>query len=130
MAAVAAIEMGSFTGLNPWAEFVVGTTLVTAMGLQNAMQRMHLSSAPPSTLMTGTTTQVMIDLTDLTDLALGATGDVRASARGRLRKMVPAILVFAGGCGLAALVYILVREWFFALPPVLALMALYVSMGR
>ncbi|WP_434633690.1 YoaK family protein [Chromobacterium sp. CV08] len=126
-AAAAAIAEGPFTGRNPWAEFAVGMTLVTAMGLQNAMQRMHLSSAPPSTLMTGTTTQVMIDLTCL---AQGETGDARTAALGRLRKMVPAILVFAAGCGLAALAYIFAKEWCFALPPVIALLTLWVSAER
>ncbi|WP_420820207.1 DUF1275 family protein [Salinicola peritrichatus] len=39
--------------------------LVAGMAIQNAAHRLHLSSAPPSTLMTGTTTQVMLDLANL-----------------------------------------------------------------
>jgi uncharacterized membrane protein YoaK (UPF0700 family) len=38
---------------------------VAAMTIQNAAHRAHLASAPPSTIMTGTTTQIMIDLGDV-----------------------------------------------------------------
>lgn len=41
-----------------------GMALVSAMAIQNAAHRTHLGSAPPSTLMTGATTQLMIDLAD------------------------------------------------------------------
>jgi uncharacterized membrane protein YoaK (UPF0700 family) len=37
--------------------------LVAAMAIQNAAHRIHLGSAPPSTVMT--TTQIMIDLADM-----------------------------------------------------------------
>ncbi|CAN7749542.1 DUF1275 family protein [Rhizobium sp. LjRoot258] len=39
--------------------------LVIAMAVQNAAYCIHLTSAPSSTLMTGTTTQIMIDVADL-----------------------------------------------------------------
>jgi uncharacterized membrane protein YoaK (UPF0700 family) len=48
-----------------WDSIVTGMDLVAAMVVQNAARRIHLASAPPSTLMTGTTTQVMIDLADM-----------------------------------------------------------------
>ena len=40
-------------------------TLVSAMAIQNATQRIHFGASPPTTLMTGTTTQIMIDVADL-----------------------------------------------------------------
>jgi uncharacterized membrane protein YoaK (UPF0700 family) len=40
-------------------------TLVSAMAIQNAVHRIHLGTAPPTTLMTGTTTQMMIDIADV-----------------------------------------------------------------
>jgi uncharacterized membrane protein YoaK (UPF0700 family) len=39
--------------------------LIAATAIQNAAHRVHLGSAPPSTLMTATTTQIMIDLADM-----------------------------------------------------------------
>ncbi|MPM53403.1 hypothetical protein SDC9_100171 [bioreactor metagenome] len=95
------------------------------MAVQNAMQRIHLGSAPPSTLMTGNTTQVMIDLADLLQ---GIRGDARTAALQRLRKMVPAIVIFAVGCGLGALAYFAIGMWCFVVPPVVAaLSGLYVK---
>lgn len=126
-AAVLGIACGPFTGGNLGTEFAVGMLLVSAMAIQNAMQRMHFPSAPPSTLMTGTTTQIMIDLADL---AQGVEGEARAAALGRLRRMVPAILAFAAGCALAAVGYIVARERCLALPPVLALLAAVISVER
>jgi uncharacterized membrane protein YoaK (UPF0700 family) len=41
---------------------ITGMVLVAAMAVQNEVHRVHLGNAPPSTLMTGTTTQIMIDL--------------------------------------------------------------------
>jgi len=117
IAAVIAISGGPFTGHNPWTEFSVGMTLVAAMAIQNAMQRMHFASAPPSTLMTGTTTQVMIDVADLIQ---GVQDEARAPALGRLRKMIPAICAFAGGCAMAAVGFMAAREWCLVVPPVVA----------
>jgi uncharacterized membrane protein YoaK (UPF0700 family) len=34
------------------------------MAVQNAVRRMHLGAAPPSIRMTGTTTQIVLDLAD------------------------------------------------------------------
>ncbi|WP_245306738.1 MULTISPECIES: DUF1275 family protein [unclassified Rhizobium] len=44
---------------------IVGMTLVSAMAIQNAVLGAHFPEAPPATLMTGTTTQIMLDLADL-----------------------------------------------------------------
>lgn len=116
-AAVLMIAYGPFSDSDAPLAFSAGMLMVAAMAIQNAVQRMHLTSAPPSTLMTGTTTQIMLDLADL---LRGADAPARAAAAARLRKMVPAVLVFALGCALAALAYVGIGMWCFALPPAVA----------
>lgn len=124
VAAAIMIVSGPFADSDALPAFSAGVVLVAAMAIQNAVQRMHLTSAPPTTLMTGTTTQVMIDLTDLLS---GADRDARTAAIGRLRKMIPAIVVFACGCALAALVYAAVGMWVFLIPPLISILICVVN---
>lgn len=123
-AAVVMLVKGPFPDSDTWPAFTAGMLLVGAMAIQNGVQRMYMASAPPSTLMTGTTTQVMIDLADM---FRGVTGEERDAALGRLRKMIRALLAFAIGCALAALAYIVAGMWCFALPPVVAAWTLVIS---
>ncbi|PWU25726.1 MULTISPECIES: DUF1275 family protein [unclassified Pseudomonas] len=123
-AAAILIASGPFQDADAAPAFTAGMLLVAAMAIQNALQRMHLSSAPPSTLMTGTTTQIMLDLADL---LRGVDAPARSLALGRMRKMAFAILVFAAGCGLSALAYAWVGMWCFAVPPAIALAAALVG---
>ena len=118
VAAVLMIVYGPFKDGDQPPAFAAGMLMICAMAVQNAMQRMHLPQLPPSTLMTGNTTQVMIDLADLFK---GVLGDERRSVIARLQKMLPAIGTFALGCALGALGYVWLGMWSFALPPVLAL---------
>ena len=120
-AAALMIHGGPFENADVPAAFVAGMSMVCAMAVQNAMQRMHLTQMPPSTLMTGNTTQVMIDLADLWK---NKAGNTPSAVRERLGKMVPAIASFAAGCALAALAYVGLGMWCFALPPVVALVSL------
>lgn len=126
LAAVLMIVFGPFTNSDAVPAFSAGMLMVCAMAVQNAMQRMHLPQLPPSTLMTGNTTQVMIDLADL---AKGLHGDARGAATERLGKMLPAIGSFAMGCALAALAYVAFGMWCFALPPVLAALTVRMAKG-
>ncbi len=119
-AAYVLVAHGPFSDSDTPVAVMAGMLLVAAMGIQNAIQRMHLGSAPPSTLMTGTTTQVMIDLADL---CKGVTGEARTAAVGRLRKMLPALAAFATGCAIAALLYWASLMWCFLVPPVVAALA-------
>ena len=120
-AAVLMIVYGPFKDGDQPPAFAAGMLMICAMAVQNAMQRMHLPQLPPSTLMTGNTTQVMIDLADLFK---GVQGDERRSVIARLQKMLPAIGTFALGCALGALGYVWLGMWSFALPPVLALVSM------
>jgi len=118
-----AIWLGPFHNGDSWQALLTGMTLVTAMAIQNAVHRVHLGAAPPSTLMTGNTTQIMLDLADLWR---GETAD-RAIMTARLRKMGLAVGAFALGCAGAALLYSQVSVWCFVVPPVLAAISLALS---
>ncbi len=119
--AVLAIRLGPFHNGDAWQAVVTGMVLVSAMAIQNAAHRIHLASAPPSTLMTGTTTQIMIDLADMVQPPRPESA-VRPGAR--LAGMAVNIAVFAIGCAAAALLYAHVGVWCFVVPSVLGAAAL------
>ena len=116
--AALAIRFGPFASGDSAAAIVTGMVLVAAMAIQNAVHRIHLGSAPPTTLMTGTTTQVMVDLADL--MRGKQAPEEAAAARARMRRMSTAVVWFAAGCAAAALIYLQWNVWCFAVPPVLA----------
>jgi uncharacterized membrane protein YoaK (UPF0700 family) len=120
VAALLAIAMGPFANGDGAPAIILGMTLVSAMAIQNAVHRIHLSAAPPTTLMTGTTTQMMIDIADLIRGVPGVAGD---ALRSRLRRMGAAVVSFAAGAAAGALLFRAVGSWCFALPPVVALLA-------
>ena len=95
-----------------------GMVLVAAMAIQNAASRIHLASAPPTTLMTGTTTQMMIDLSDL---IRGVPEEASLVAKGRLAKMSANVVGFALGCAAGAILFSIGGGWCFALPPLIGL---------
>jgi uncharacterized membrane protein YoaK (UPF0700 family) len=70
--------------------------------------------------MTGTTTQVMLDVADM---MRGIPREARAATVERMKKMSASIASFATGCGAAALLFALVREWCFLVPCVVAFTA-------
>lgn len=122
LGAVLAQRFGPFPNGDNWQAILTGMALVCAMAIQNAVNRVHLSASPPSTLMTGNTTQIMIDLADL----LGPlTAEQRATIRGRLARMAKSVIGFAFGCGAAAMLFVLAHMACFALPPLVALVALF-----
>jgi len=112
--AVLAMQFGPFRDVDSWRAVLTGMVLVGAMAMQNAYHRVHLGSAPPSTIMTGTTTQVMIDLADR---IYGPRGpDAQPSSR--LLRMATTIVIFATGCGAATLLYRLFGVKCFMVPPI------------
>lgn len=122
VAAVLAIRLGPFADGGSVAAIVTGMTLVCAMAIQNALHRIHLGSAPPTTLMTGTTTQIMIDLADVLH---GVSGDASKVIKARMLKMGANVVAFALGCGAGALLFLGAGMWCFALPPVLGFLAFF-----
>jgi len=124
LGAVLAIYLGPFPDGDAWPILLTGMVLVSAMAIQNAMHRIHLAAAPPSTVMTLTTTQIMLDVA----LFLQPTPpEARAAARTRMSRMIPSVTAFAIGCALAALLYVLGGMWFFVLPPLIALVPIWLG---
>ena len=118
-----AIHFGPFHDGDSWQAILTGMVLVAAMAIQNAVHRVHLSSSPPSTLMTGTTTQVMLDIADKIYPREGAD-----APPARLVQMATNVVVFAVGCGAAALLFMRLSVWCFVVPPVLAVMSLSIRL--
>ena len=58
-------SFGPFDSGDGWAALLTGMALVAAMAIQNAIHRIHMGALPPTTIMTGNTIQIMIDLADL-----------------------------------------------------------------
>jgi uncharacterized membrane protein YoaK (UPF0700 family) len=117
VAAVLAIAMGPFTNGDGAPAIITGMTLVSAMAIQNAANRIHLAAAPPTTIMTGTTTQMMIDIADMIRGVPGNAGD---AIRSRIRRMCVAVVSFAAGAAAGALLFHAIGSWCFVLPPVVA----------
>lgn len=115
-AAALAIRFGPFSNGDSGAALATGLTLVSAMAIQNAAQRIHLGGSPPTTLMTGTTTQIMIDVADL---ARGIGAEKKSALQARLSKMTAAVIAFASGCAAAAILYAHAGVYCFLLPPLL-----------
>jgi uncharacterized membrane protein YoaK (UPF0700 family) len=92
---------------------VTGFAGIAAMAIQNAVQRVHFSSVPPTTLMTGNTTQATLDAIDL---LRGVESDKAAAIRARFFMTIRGIFFFAAGCAAAALLYAWIGFWCLALP--------------
>jgi uncharacterized membrane protein YoaK (UPF0700 family) len=118
-----AIHFGPFHDGDSLQAIATGMVLVAAMAIQNAVHRVHLSSSPPSTLMTGTTTQIMLDIADRIYPRQGA-----ETPPARLMQMSINVVVFAIGCGTAALLYARFGVWCFVVPPVVALLSLIIRL--
>jgi uncharacterized membrane protein YoaK (UPF0700 family) len=113
-----AVSCGPFPDANTAAALLTGFAGIAAMAVQNAVQRVHLPAQPPTTLMTGTTTQATIDAVDL---ITGVVGAQRDAIRARFYRLSLAILYFASGCATAALLYAWVGFWCLAVPVLVGL---------
>src|SRR5258707_14496535 len=89
---VLAVTLGPFADSDAPAALVTGFAGVAAMAVQNAVQRIHLGSLPPGTLMTGNTTQAVLDAVAL---MRGAKSDQAQALRGRFNRMFAAVGWFA-----------------------------------
>jgi uncharacterized membrane protein YoaK (UPF0700 family) len=115
-AAVLTVRFGPFSNGDSGPALATGLMLVSAMAIQNAVQRIDLSSSPPTTVMTGTTTQIMIDIADI---AQNMPIEKRRVARARLARMTASVLAFASGCATAALFYARAGIYCFLISPLL-----------
>ena len=110
---ILAVTLGPFPDTDVPAGLLTGFAGVAAMAIQNGVQRVHLASLPPSTLMTGNTTQAVLDAVDL---LRGVKPDQAAAVRARFGRTLGSILYFAAGCGLAAGLYLWIGLWCLAVP--------------
>jgi uncharacterized membrane protein YoaK (UPF0700 family) len=124
LGAVLAIVFGPFDSGDGWAALMTGMALVAAMAIQNAIHRIHMGALPPTTIMTGNTIQIMIDLADL---LRGTPGAVSEATRLRLSRMSASVTAFAAGCAAAALMYAKEGIWCFAIPPLVAACTLWLG---
>ena len=125
--AALAIAFGPFDSGDGWAALFTGMTLVAAMAIQNAIHRIHMGSLPPTTIMTGNTVQIMIDLADL---MRGVPADARGALKLRLSRMSSSVTAFAAGCAAAALIFAKQGIWCFLIPPVVAACGLWLGESR
>ncbi|MGA0532131.1 YoaK family protein [Hansschlegelia sp. KR7-227] len=119
-----AAKFGPFPDGDAWPALATGGALVSAMAIQNAIHRVRLTSLPPSTVMTGATTQAMVDIADL---MRGIGPEKRAAAKKRLGPALISIAAFAVGCGAGALAYTMFRDLCFVAAPVTVIAALVVE---
>ena len=124
MGAVLAIVFGPFDSGDGWAALFTGMVLVAAMAIQNAIHRIHMGALPPTTIMTGNTIQIMIDLADL---IRGVSAEAGAVIHSRLSRMSASVTAFAAGCAAAALIYAKQGIWCFAIPPLVAACTLWLG---
>ena len=122
-----AVRFGPFEDADRPLALLTGFAGIAAMAIQNALQRVHLSSLPPTTLMTGSTTQATIDAVDL--LAGTAAGDA-AAVRTRFSRLAMSVLVFAAGCASGALLYWLTGFWCLAIPVLIGAVAAFMRLDE
>ena len=121
-----ALRFGPFPNGDGIEAIATGMLLVAAMAVQNAAHRIYLAQMPPTTIMTGTTTQIMIDVADFLQ---GLPPEASVSAAARLQRMSIVVVTFAAGCGGAALLYATIGYWCFLVPPFLGLWMLLLDIG-
>ncbi|TWD48952.1 uncharacterized membrane protein YoaK (UPF0700 family) [Agrobacterium vitis] len=121
-AAIMAILHGPLQHGDQLAEVTIGMTLVIAMAIQNGLHRIHLGKMPPTTLMTGTTTQIMLDAAELIN---GRAGSHKPAIIGRMKRMTANLAAFALGCAAAALAITVLGIWSFVIPPLIQALAFF-----
>jgi uncharacterized membrane protein YoaK (UPF0700 family) len=114
---VLAVVFGPFPDSDSPAALCTAFAGIAGMAIQNAVQRVHFSNLPPTTLMTGNTTQAVLDGVDL---LRGTAGAEAGAVRARFMRIIWSIACFALGCAMAAALYYLAGFWCLALPVVVA----------
>jgi uncharacterized membrane protein YoaK (UPF0700 family) len=97
-----ALRFGPFADSDALPALIAGGAGVTAMAMQNAVQRVHLPGFPAGTVMTSNTTQAVLDLVDI---LRGPEPDRAATVQLRFARTARTILCFAVGCAVSALLF-------------------------
>lgn len=122
IAAFIGITYGPFKDMDSLLAIMTGMFFVLAMGLQNALHRLYFSKTPPTTMITGTTTQVVLDITTyLSHPTIGIQEEILA----RLKTFFPALLTFILGCACAAGIFLMVNVWCFIVAPIVGIITFY-----
>lgn len=121
-AAYTGIKYGPFKDMDSFVAIMTGMFLVLAMGIQNAVHRLYLSKTPPTTMITGTTTQIVLDITAY---LAHPTAGVKNEIIARLKTFFPALIIFILGCACAAGMFLLVNIWCFIIAPVVSIIIYY-----
>ena len=114
---VLAVVYGPFPDSDAPAALLTGFAGIAGMAIQNAVQRVHFASIPPTTLMTGNTTQAVLDAVDLIG---GIAPDNATVVRTRFARTLRGIVWFALGCAVAAVLYYWIGFWCLGLPVVVS----------
>jgi uncharacterized membrane protein YoaK (UPF0700 family) len=115
-----AIIYGPFDDGDSPTALLTGFAGIAAMAMQNAVQRVHLASMPPSTMMTGTTVQATLDAVDL---VTGWHPEQRPQTAARFRRLCSSLSCFAVGCAVSALLYAFIGFWCLTLAVVVGTLA-------
>lgn len=124
-ACVLAIRLGPFGHGNGGGGLATGMTLVSAMAIQNGLQRLHLPANPPTTRMTGSTTQLALDTIDI--IAPGTSKSDRDSTLKSAANVAGALGCFAFGCAAAAVLFWQFSTMCFVVPPLITFVILVIS---
>jgi uncharacterized membrane protein YoaK (UPF0700 family) len=117
---VLAVSYGPFPDPNTPAALLTGFSGIAAMAMQNAVQRVHLGSLPPTTMMTGSTVQATLDAVDL---LIGSDPAQMSIVRTRFARLSFTLLSFAAGCACAAVLYKYFGFWCLAVSVVVGALA-------
>jgi uncharacterized membrane protein YoaK (UPF0700 family) len=110
---VFAVVLGPFPDSDSPAALLTGFAGIAGMAIQNAVQRVYFAHIPPTTLMTGNTTQAVLDAVDL---IYGKQSDGALAIRSRFARTLRGILWFAAGCAVAAVLFDRIGFWCLAVP--------------
>ena len=126
LTSVLAICVSAGFGLDPASPIAVfaGMVGVAAMAVQNALVQISLVGAPATAVMTTDVTAIVMDVGAM---LFQRDPDVLARAGSRARHTWPAVVGFAVGCGLGAVLDAAIGPWSLALPTGFALLALGLS---
>jgi uncharacterized membrane protein YoaK (UPF0700 family) len=112
-----AVALGPFPDSDAPAALLTGFSGVAGMAIQNAVQRVHYASIPPTTLMTGNTTQAVIDAVDIMS---GAAASTSTNILERFGRTIRSVIWFAVGCALSAALFYFFGFWCLAVPVVVS----------
>lgn len=109
---LAGVASAPHAGPNDPGPVVAGLLGIAAMAVQNAGSKLILHNHAPTTLMTGNTTEAVIDFVDM----YRDRPERRGEARERLKRVAPSIVAFAAGTILGAYAYVTFSYWCLAIP--------------